>query len=407
MSFPVASLGRIRVLDLSDRWGQFAGKLLAQLGADVVLAEPDGGHASRWAWPMAVRDDGQVCSLYFWHFHQGQRSVLWDLDSPEGVERARALIRAADVVLVGLASYDEITSHLPGVLDGVAVVAMSAYGLSSPDPLRDDDLHVSAASVMAGLSGYGSDERSSPVLPPAEQPMHSVGLYGAMAALMAVRLRRQGVADIFDLSAQAAAFQSTEQAFAHAAYRGEELHRRTGGYATAYPTPKWQRTTSDGRAVYCFGLLPRTQGEWEKLREWMRASNALEDLDQPEFADVSKLRGRSSYDASPEGLHAMEVIARFIESLDAETVYRQGQRIGLGWARVFQSEDTVNDDQFRLRHFFRPTRWPGSPTTHASPSLPWVRSAMDGASEGGETVSEPPMIGQHTAAVERDWLRAR
>jgi crotonobetainyl-CoA:carnitine CoA-transferase CaiB-like acyl-CoA transferase len=404
---PFGAIGKLRILDLTDRWGQFAGRLLADLGADVVLAEPAAGHETRRAWPTAVLADGATCSIYFWHFNQGKRSALWDLADDSGAERARALIRAADVVLVGRASYDEIIARLPGALDGVAVVAMSAYGLSSPEPLRDDDLHVSAASAMAGLSGYGNDDRSSPVLPPAEQPMHSVGLHGAMAALLAVRLRRQGHGELFDLSAQAAAFQGTEQAFPHAVYRGEELHRRAGGYATAHPTPSWQRTTADGRKVYCFGLLPRTQRGWDKLRQWMRDEGAIEDLDEPGFEQVAALRGRSSFDVSPEGLHVMEVIGRFIESLDAETVYREAQRIGIGWARIFQPEETLIEEQFSFRQFFRPTRWPGQAATYLTPSLPWVRDGQCSDVPGDASVTEPPRLGEHGAAVEKEWLGPR
>jgi crotonobetainyl-CoA:carnitine CoA-transferase CaiB-like acyl-CoA transferase len=399
---PFGALAKLRVLDLADRWGQFCGKLLADLGADVVLAEPSQGHETRRAWPMAVLTDGSVRSLYFWHFNQGKRSIRWDLSDDSGAERARALLRAADVVLVGRSSYDDINSKLPGALNGVSVVAMSAYGLSSPEPLRDDDLHVSAASAMAGLSGYGNDDRSSPVLPPAEQPMHSVGLYGAMTALLAVRLRRLGHAELFDLSAQAAAFQGTEQAFPHAEYRAEELHRRAGGYATAHPTPSWQRTTADGRRVYCFGLLPRTQRAWDNLRQWMRDAGAIEDLDEPRFDEIAKIRGRNSFDISAEGLHVMDVIGRFIESLDAETVYRGAQRIGIGWARIFEPEETLIEEQFTHRRFFRATGWPGTPETYLTPSLPWVRGEQQVLDGGG--AAKPPRVGEHDTAVENEWL---
>ena len=44
MQQPFASLKQARILDLTDRWGQFAAKLLTQLGADVVIGEPPGGH---------------------------------------------------------------------------------------------------------------------------------------------------------------------------------------------------------------------------------------------------------------------------------------------------------------------------------------------------------------------------
>jgi crotonobetainyl-CoA:carnitine CoA-transferase CaiB-like acyl-CoA transferase len=408
MDQPFGALGSLRVLDLTDRWGQFAGRLLADLGADVVLGEPREGHESRRRWPVAGLPDGGTCSLYFWHFNQGKRSVLWEPGDAAGAGLAADLLGAADIVLAGRASYAEIIEQLPGVLSQTAFVVMSPYGLASPDPLREDDLHVSAASAMAGLSGYGSDARSSPVVPPAEQPMHSVGLYGAMTALLAVRLPGRGRGQLFDLSAQAAGFQGTEQAFPHAVYRGEELHRRSGGYATAHPTPGWQRTTADGRKVYCFGLLPRTQRAWDQLRQWMRESGGIEDLDEPRFDEIAKIRGRNSFDISADGAHVMEVIGRFVESLDAETVYREAQRIGIGWARIFYPEETLAEEQFAFRRFFRPTRWPGQDTTYLTPSLPWVRPDQDGSRDDevavDDGVAEPPLPGAHTAVVMQEWL---
>jgi crotonobetainyl-CoA:carnitine CoA-transferase CaiB-like acyl-CoA transferase len=217
-----------------------------------------------------------------------------------------------------------------------------------------------------------------------------------------VRLRRLGHAELFDLSAQAAAFQGTEQAFPHAVYRGEQLHRRAGGYATAHPTPSWQRTTADGRRVYCFGLLPRTQRAWDKLRAWMREAGAIEDLDEPRFDEIAKIRGRSSFDISAEGLHVMDVVGRFVESLDAETVYRRAQRIGIGWARIFEPEETLVEEQFTYRGFFRRTRLPGTPETYLTPSLPWV---TDGQRVPDAAAAEPPRLGAHDAAVEAEWLK--
>ena len=84
MRQPIPSFQQLRVLDLTDRWGQFAAKLLTQLGADVVLAEPPGGHELRRAWPLAVSQAGQPFSLYFWHFNAGKRSVVVDLETDAG-----------------------------------------------------------------------------------------------------------------------------------------------------------------------------------------------------------------------------------------------------------------------------------------------------------------------------------
>jgi crotonobetainyl-CoA:carnitine CoA-transferase CaiB-like acyl-CoA transferase len=398
---PYSSLRRTRILDLTDRWGQFAAKLLTQLGADVVVGEPPTGHELRRAWPLAVSSHGEPISLYFWHFNVGKRSVLFEPDTDEGQAGAAALVRAADVVLVGEDGYRYLTDRLPAAFATTHVVAVSAYGLGHPDPDRSDDLHVSAQSGMAGLSGYGSDDESMPIIPPVEQAMHSAGLYGAIAALLALRLRG-GEGQLFDVSAQAAAFQGTEQLFAHWVYRKERLHRRAGGYATSFPTGRWQLTAVDGAYVYAFGLLPRTQQEWLDLKAWMRRENAIQDLDEPDYDDLQGLRAANPFEISPKGEHVARVIMEFLQSIDAERAYREAQAIKMGWARIFQPQDTLGEEQFHLRQLFYPTAWPGTEETFLTQSLPWIlRSAP--VSQEGSAVVYPPTIGEHTDRVLEDW----
>jgi crotonobetainyl-CoA:carnitine CoA-transferase CaiB-like acyl-CoA transferase len=402
MQQPFPSLKNTRILDLTDRWGQFAAKLLTQLGADVVIGESPEGHPLRRAWPIGVVGQSEPVSMYFWHFNVGKRSATFDLSTDETRQKAAALIAAAHVVLIGASYYQQIKSELPDVFSRTHVVVVSAYGLSSPDVDRNDDLHVSARSGMAGLSGYGSDDRSAPIIPPAEQTMHSAGLYGAIAAMLAVQLGPDGPGEVFDVSAQAAAFQGTEMLFASWVYRRERLRRRGGGYATAFPTGRWQATTADGSYFYAFGLLPRTQGEWDDLRAWMRSENAIQDLDEPPYDRLENLRSRNPFDISVPGQHAAEVILAFIQSMDGERAYRQAQAIKMGWARVLQPEDTLTEEQFTYRDLFHPTAWPGSDATFLTQSLPWaVRAEHLGGPDGA--VARPPLAGEHTDAVLAEW----
>lgn len=397
---PFPSLARRRVLDLSDRWGQFAGKLLAQLGADVVIGEPLDGHVLRRAWPRAVLADDEIVSLYFWHFNAGKRSAQWDFSSDNGLQCCRNLANAADIILCGRASYNELRDRFPDIVDRKTIVVVTPYGLANDLEGRDDDLHVASSSGFAGLSGYGDDEKSSPLMPPAEQPMHSAGLYAAIAALLGVRSGRDGSGTVFDVSAQAAAFQGTEMAFAYGEYRSELLRRRTGGYATPWVSGRWQRTTADGAYAYTFGL-PSTQRMWTALRAWMRAEGRIEDLDDPEFERVETLRGRTNHDITPQGWHANDVIGRFVESLDAETVYRKGQEIGLPWARIYLPEETLGDPQHAARSLFHRTGWPGHEETYLTQTLPWVVHGLTG-SHVGEVLC-PPVAAAHTAEVLAEW----
>ena len=91
---------------------QGLGRLLADLGADVVLIEP----ARRLPRPAAQpsRRSRQDISLHFLNYNTNKRSLVLDLESGTGCSELRALLREADVL---------IESFQPGYLDGIAWIS--------------------------------------------------------------------------------------------------------------------------------------------------------------------------------------------------------------------------------------------------------------------------------------------
>jgi Mg-chelatase subunit ChlD len=74
----------LRVLDLCDQTGAFAGKLLAGLGADVVLVEPPGGSPMRAIPPYWQGVPHPERSLFFWFYNAGKRSITLDPATADG-----------------------------------------------------------------------------------------------------------------------------------------------------------------------------------------------------------------------------------------------------------------------------------------------------------------------------------
>src|SRR5579871_3085442 len=68
-------LAGVRVLDLGDSLTIYAGKLLADLGADVLLVEPPGGVPARELPPFFHDQPGPATSLSFWFFNTSKRSL--------------------------------------------------------------------------------------------------------------------------------------------------------------------------------------------------------------------------------------------------------------------------------------------------------------------------------------------
>src|SRR5580700_4755275 len=89
----------IRVIEVADELGEYCGKLLAGLGAEVIKVEPPGGERTRTYGPFADDEPGPDRSLYFWHYNYGKRSVVIDLDDALGLTQFRQLLASADVLL--------------------------------------------------------------------------------------------------------------------------------------------------------------------------------------------------------------------------------------------------------------------------------------------------------------------
>src|SRR5690606_25027283 len=96
MSGPLAGL---RVVELCSERGAWAGKLMADMGADVVKVEPPEGDVMRTYPPFLDDEPGPERSLYFWHYNTSKRGVTLDLATEDGRETFRRLAARADFLL--------------------------------------------------------------------------------------------------------------------------------------------------------------------------------------------------------------------------------------------------------------------------------------------------------------------
>src|SRR5262249_29205957 len=94
-----AYLHGIRVLELADETGEYAGRVLAGPGPAVVEVDPPHGETPRRIRPFRGDVASPEESLHFWHYNLGKRSIVVDLDEPDGQESFVRLASAADIVL--------------------------------------------------------------------------------------------------------------------------------------------------------------------------------------------------------------------------------------------------------------------------------------------------------------------
>ena len=154
------ALEGLRVVELGDFISAaYAGKLLADLGADVVKVEPPEGDSLRWHGPFRDdRPDAETSALHLF-LDANKRGVRADLETAKGRERLLALVAAADVVVHNLAparlealglTYDE----LAGGRRDLVMVSITPFGYDTPHrDWRGPALVTMAASGLMQLIG--------------------------------------------------------------------------------------------------------------------------------------------------------------------------------------------------------------------------------------------------------------
>jgi len=183
-------LAGVKVLDLTEGRGLFAGKVLADLGADVVLIEPPRGGPARSLGPFKDDTPGAENSLYFLNFNSNKRGITLNLDASPGRDLLRRLARSVDVVVedfpigrlesLGL-DYPALSEINPAII----LASVTAFGSAGPYARYKASDIVSMA--MGGLLNVNGPPDAAPAVAPCEQANHSVSataVFGIMAALL-------------------------------------------------------------------------------------------------------------------------------------------------------------------------------------------------------------------------------
>jgi crotonobetainyl-CoA:carnitine CoA-transferase CaiB-like acyl-CoA transferase len=105
-------LSPYRILDLTNERGFICGKVLADLGADVIKIEKPGGDQARSLGPFYHDIPDPEKSLYWFAFNTNKRGITLDIEKKDGQEIFKRLIKSADIV---------IESFDPGYMDKLGI----------------------------------------------------------------------------------------------------------------------------------------------------------------------------------------------------------------------------------------------------------------------------------------------
>ncbi|MCA9848590.1 MAG: CoA transferase [Dehalococcoidia bacterium] len=386
-------LDGVRVLDLAGELGLFAGRMLAELGADVVRVEPPGGDGTRDRRPFVESPSGDGVSLYHLHFNAGKRSVQIDQATGEGRALLGRLLAAADIALFteprshlearGL-DYSTLAARNPRLIH----VTVTPFGDGPMAEYRANDLVITAMSGLMGLNGFPEDP---PNVPGAEQGYHMAGLVAASTALMALAGRErdpEGRGREVTVSAQEAAAMTTVQT-ANANYFSwhGQVPQRSGMNSTG---ARNLAQCADGKWI-SFTIPVGTGPLWWHFVEWLDELGVEHECRGEEWADPRYRTPR--LDTVNEAIRAL--CAR----LPRDEVFHEGQRRRLLVMPVNDTADLFVDAQLRDRGFFREVEHPALGRTL---TLPGPAYHFTGGEAG---ITRPaPAPGEHTDEVLADWL---
>ncbi len=355
----VGPLTGLRVLELADEKGQFCGKLLGDLGADVVKIEPPGGEACRHVGPFLDDIPHPERSLTFWYYNTSKRGITLDLATADGRSLFRRLAAEADVILetfrpgfLALLGLDYESLRVDN--EGIVLCALTPFGQTGPwrDFLSSDLLHMAAGGEMASCGYDEVDVPNAPPIAPGGGNAWHMGCHFAYISIMAALVHRtvSGLGQFIDVSIHEACALTTEAAVANYVYRGEVLLRQTGRHHAIGVTPRTQFRAKDGSYVCALisgGLNPRNV---KNLAELMDSYGMAGDLKDPRFQEPAEITANAS--------HIYDLLAGFIASLPAEEVYHAGQKRGFTWGAVRQPEALLDDPHLHDRGFWKDVNHP-------------------------------------------------
>ena len=260
----------LRVVDTTNNRGELCGRLLSDLGADVVLVEPPQGSDLRRVAPFSPNGE----SLGFLWRNANKSSVVIDYATEEGSGELLQLLGEADVWIESGSNLGEIKpDFVVAKFPGLVITSITPFGYFGPyaDLLANDDV-LEAMSGMMFKAGIAS---KSPLLPPTTLATDVASISAAVATVLAFYQKsRTGEGQHIDLAIMTAAGATTDWSYSNASVLRAADHpynevRQGGGFM--YPIFEcldgWVRMVI---------LSPR---QWESLWDWMGRPEAFGDME--------------------------------------------------------------------------------------------------------------------------------
>jgi benzylsuccinate CoA-transferase BbsE subunit len=385
----VALRGR-RVLELADEKGVYCGKLLADMGADVIKIERPGGDATRSLPPFCRDERHPDRSLFFLYMNTSKRGITLDVTRPEGGALFKKLAETAHVV---------VETFPPGFLDELGVgyrslveanpglVFTSITGFGQTGPHRHFASCDLVSSALGGAMYVTGAEDDPPVTLAGSQANLMASTYAAASSMIArFHSSLSGEGQHVDISVEETTCSVTHICGA-GKWLDDDIIPRRWGTGLFHSVPSGTYPCKDG-SVY---LMVNRPLHWQALARWIHEVTGNEEVLDPMFDGPSS--NRQPY---------RELLDLFISELTSrlsvDEVYHEGQRRHIAFTPVNTATNVTGDAHLAARSYFVDVehpglgslRYPGAPYRHAE--TPWRIHRV------------APRVGEHNDEIYRQEL---
>ncbi len=388
-----------RVLDLSSETGLMCGKVLGDLGAEVVIVEPPTGHPARAIGPFYKDEVHPEKSLFWFAFNTSKKGVTLDITQPQGQTLLKELVRRSDIV---------IESFAPGYLDalGLGYAALSAvkpdliFTSITPFGSKGPRRHWKGADLtLQARCGFqyllGNPDRA-PVRISVPMTATKAGVEAASASLFALFHRnRHGEGQHVDVSIQATGVWQMMNASSFPFHHKTDQARAGDRYNAGFGTARAILACADGYVTFLTMGGHMGAPTLYAMSRWMDSEGALpEFMRGKRWEDWDMARLARDKQAQQEMDDINETIATFLTTKSKWEIFERACNEKILTAPVNNVKDLVQHPQPNARGFFRTL---SHPELNDDILYPGHWALMNNAQAGPRF--RAPLIGEHNEEI--------
>ncbi len=349
-----SALQPYRVLDLTDDKGCLCGRILADLGADVLKIEKPGGDPVRNIGPFWHDKPDPEMSLYWFAYNMNKRGITLNIETIQGRDIFKKLVKTADLLIESfpidyMHSLELNYDALSKLNRGLVFTSITPFGETGP--YKDYKTCDLVALAMGGWMQLCGDADRPPTRVSFPQAYLNAGADAAVASLLALYHREvTGEGQHIDVSIRDSIIQLTANAIPWAWMRGVNLNRagpnRIGLSAAGPYRQQWR--CKDGHVTFAIyggesGIISN-----KALVQWMdeegMADEFLKGVDWDQF-DMAKLTLEWQE-------RSLKPIERFFRMHTKQELYSEAIKRRIMLYPVSTFSDLLESEQLRARNFW-------------------------------------------------------